>query len=148
MGIIMVNNIRIGWPKKAYDQRSPPLAEIVEYDEEEPNGMVSELKGVHPSTFTAADRILKPETQYIIVAAAAYAKYRGKWRWHIITECGVKVRCGKSLSKIWNKWRVHHMNKTGKKYRMGDLFHVPWMIFHTIKAVSSKGIRDMKCVPA
>lgn len=72
--------------------------------------MVAPLKGIHPSLYTSIQNVLKPRTQYTIVAAA-YGEYRGVRRWHYITECGLRVRAGESLRKIWNEWRNHHLDK-------------------------------------
>lgn len=140
VGIIEVDNIKIGWPKKPHDRRSPPLAEIIEWKEKF-DGMVIHLKATHPSLYTAASVILMPNTQYTIVAAG-YVEYRGKRRWHFITKCGLKVRDGESLRKIWNNWRMCHL---GKRWRLGNVKGVPRMIFCAMKQVCIKGTSDMKC---
>ncbi|KAF8923556.1 hypothetical protein BGZ47_004689, partial [Haplosporangium gracile] len=99
IGIVEVNNVRIAWPKKAHDKRSPPLAEIVEWKEES-NEMVAHLRMPHTSLYTSASKILQPNTEYTIVAAG-YMPYRRQPRWHFITKCGRKVRDGNSLRAIW-----------------------------------------------
>ncbi|KAF9328160.1 hypothetical protein BGZ91_001122, partial [Linnemannia elongata] len=79
-------------------------------------------------------------TQYTIVAAGM-KKYRGDERWHFITECGLRIRGGKSLVKIWDKWRSRFVNQLG--YR--DINDVKWMTFNTDEKVLSGGIYHMKC---
>lgn len=123
-----------------HDRRSPPLAEITEW-EEESNGMVTQLRSSHTSLYKAASEILKPNTQYTIVAAG-YIEYRDKRRWHYITEDGVKIQGGDSLRKIWDEWRKRHL---GDEIRVGTVNGVPWMRFEVIRKVRSQGTNDFKC---
>ncbi|KAG0195243.1 hypothetical protein BGX28_001876, partial [Mortierella sp. GBA30] len=85
----VVENISIAWPKRPHDRRSPPLAEIIECEDDEYDGLVRRLKVTHPSLYTTACEVLQANTQYTIVAAG-YVEYRRAHRWHFITECGLK----------------------------------------------------------
>jgi hypothetical protein len=94
--------------------------------------------------YTAGHQILEPDTDYTIVAAG-YKEYRGMYRWHFITDCGLKIRAGKSLAKIWGKWRIKHLQGL---QRIGSVKGVPFMNFHTIRVVRSRGEDDIKCEAA
>ena len=74
--------------------------------------------------------------------AAGLREYRGVRRWHFITKCGLKVRAGKSLDKIWTEWRVDHLEGP---QRTGSVAGVPFMEFRAIRRVRSHGTDDMKC---
>ena len=91
--------------------------------------------------YTAADRILKPDEEYTIVAAGL-KEFRSEHRWHFITACGIKVRAGKSLAKIWTPWRVEHLQGL---QRIGRVEGVPLMTFRAVKKVRIHGEDDMKC---
>lgn len=139
-GIIKVDNIKIAWPKRPHDRRSPPLAEIVECVEES-DEMVTHLKVTHPSLYKSIHDVLKPNTLYTIVPAGK-VEFRKIPRWHFITECGLKVRDGGSLRKIWEEWRKRHL---GDKWRMRNVNGVPWMTFQAIGKIRVRGKYDMKC---
>jgi hypothetical protein len=141
VGIVEVDNISIAWPKRSHRDTSNPLAELVEYEDDEESTNVLHLKAIRPSMYTAGDQILEPDTNYIIVAAGL-REYRGIRRWHFITNCGLKVRAGKSLDKIWTEWRVDHLEGP---QRTGSVAGVPFMEFRAIRRVRSRGTDDMKC---
>ena len=140
IGIIKVDNIRIAWPKKAHDRRSPPLAEIVEWKEES-NEMVAHLKVTHTSLYTAASEILETNGEYTIVAAG-YVEYREIHRWHFITECGLKIRDVPSLRRIWTRWRMRHL---GVDCRYRDVDKTPWMTFCVVRHFRVNGYDDVEC---
>ncbi|KAI9234491.1 MAG: hypothetical protein BYD32DRAFT_439149 [Podila humilis] len=51
VGIIEVDNIKIAWPKSRHDRRNAPLADIVEVDEDDEEGIfIRKLKAglLHP----------------------------------------------------------------------------------------------------
>ncbi|KAI9242445.1 MAG: hypothetical protein BYD32DRAFT_403635, partial [Podila humilis] len=76
VGIVEVDNIKIAWPKRAHDQQSIPLAEIVELNAEDEDGIyISKIKIRNVSSYKAAYTTLEPNTQYTVVAAG-YATYR------------------------------------------------------------------------
>ncbi|OAQ25504.1 hypothetical protein K457DRAFT_23123 [Linnemannia elongata AG-77] len=141
VGIVEVDNISIAWPKRGHRGTSNPLAEIFEYDDEDDDTNVLHLKAIHVSLYMADYQILEPDTEYTIVAAG-YKEYRGEHRWHFITECGLKVRAGKSLDKIWRQWRAEHVDGT---QRAGSVDGVPFMTFRAVRKVRSQGTYDMKC---
>jgi hypothetical protein len=141
VGIVEVDNISIGWPKRVHTNNSAPLAEIIEYHHDAIDTNVLHLKAIRVSMYTAIDQILEPGTEYTIVAAGL-REYRGDRRWHFITECGLKVRSGNSLSKIWKEWRVGHLQGL---QRIGSVTGVPFMTFRTVRTVRSRGADDMKC---
>ena len=134
IGIVTIDNISIAWPKKIHDRKSPPLADIVERQEERDDGYVQWLEVVHTSTYTSAYSILQPNTLYTIVAASWYL-YRGAYHWHFQTECGIRVRAGKSLETLWNKWRSNFEEDA-----------VEYMEFRAVRKVTTRGKDDMKCV--
>ena len=70
-------------------------------------------------------------------------QYRGDLRWHFITKCGLKVRAGRSLAKIWGVWRRSHLQGPEK---IGSVLGVPYMDFQAVKIVHSRGSFDMQCV--
>ena len=141
VGIVEVDNISIAWPKRVHTNNSAPLAEIYEREDDEVDTNVLHLKAIHTSLYTAGDQILEPDTEYTIVAAGL-REYRGVRRWHFITKCGLKVRAGKSLDKIWTEWRVDHLEGP---QRTGSVAGVPFMEFRAIRRVRSHGTDDMKC---
>jgi hypothetical protein len=141
VGIVEVDNISIAWPKRVHNRYSAPLADIFEYDEDTVDTNVLHLKTIHVSMYTAADRILKPDEEYTIVAAGL-KEFRSEHRWHFITACGIKVRAGKSLAKIWTPWRVEHLQGL---QRIGRVEGVPLMTFRAVKKVRIHGEDDMKC---
>ncbi|OAQ22587.1 hypothetical protein K457DRAFT_25969 [Linnemannia elongata AG-77] len=141
VGIVEVDNISIAWPKRSHRDTSNPLAELVEYEVDEESTNVLHLKAIRPSMYTAADQILEPATEYTIVAAGR-REYRGDRRWHFITKCGLKVRAGNSLHKIWTEWRVDYLEGP---QRAGSVTGVPFMTFRAIRTVRSRGTDDIKC---
>jgi hypothetical protein len=141
VGIVEVDNISIAWPKRVHTKHSAPLADIFEYDDDTVDTNVLHLKTIHVSMYTAADQILEPGKEYTIVAAGLKL-YRRNLRWHFITQCGVRVRAGKSLAKIWGAWRIDHLEG---QQRIGSVKGVPWMTFRAVRKVRSHGKDDMKC---
>jgi hypothetical protein len=141
VGIVEVDNIRIGWPKRTHTRDSNPVAEIFECEDDSENTNVLHLKTVHVSMYTAVDQVLQLKTKYTIVAAG-YQEYRGDHRWHFITKCGLKIRAGKSLDKIWREWRRFHVDRSEK---IGSVAGVPFMDFRALKIVRSRGTYDMQC---
>jgi hypothetical protein len=141
VGIVEVDNISIAWPKRVHNRYSAPLADIFEYDEDTVDTNVLHLKTIHVSMYTAADQILEPDEEYTIVAAGL-KEFRSERRWHFITACGIKVRAGKSLAKIWRPWRVEHLQGL---QRIGSVQGVPLMTFRAVKKVRIHGEDDMKC---
>jgi hypothetical protein len=141
VGITEVDNIKIGWPKYTHTRESNPVAEIFECGDDSNGTDVLHLRTIHVSMYTAAHQILL-FAKYRIVAAG-YREYRGDRRWHFITKCGLKVRAGKSLAKIWGIWRRSHLKGLEK---VGSVLGVPPMNFEALKVVQSRGICDMQCV--
>jgi hypothetical protein len=141
VGIVEVDNISIAWPKRVHTNNSAPLAEIFECEGDEVDTNVLHLKAVRTSLYTAADQILKPGIEYTIVAAGL-REYRGDRRWHFITKCGLKVRAGNSLYKIWTEWRVDHLEGP---QRLGNVTGVPFLRFRAVRMVRSRGTDDIKC---
>ncbi|CAO3570249.1 unnamed protein product [Mortierella alpina] len=140
VGIVEVDNITIGWPKKKIDRRTPPLADIAEKEIDVGDGYIARLEAVSSSSFTAGYNCLEESTSYTIVAAES-KEYRGNVQWHFITECGVRVRAGKSLTKVWNKWRLQFADN-GYLEKLSD---VEWMSFTAVRKVRLRGIGDIKC---
>jgi hypothetical protein len=141
VGIIKVNNIKIGWPKREHDKRTPPLAEIVESTSAEDDTFVKHLKSVHSSSYTADYNILQPDMEYTIVAAGLH-KYRNILEWHAITQCGVKLHMGKSLRSIWVEWIKNFVDAGA---RMGNVDGVERMTFIAKSKVRNRGKDDIKC---
>lgn len=141
VGIVEVDNITIGWPKQPHRKESAQLADIVERMSEEADGYVRQLKSIHTSSYTTAYNILVPGEEYTIVAAGL-KRYRGTVEWHLITQCGVKLRPGKSLRKIWTEWTKRFLERRSK---WGSVDGVEWMAFTAIRSVRSRGKNDMKC---
>ena len=141
MGIVEVDNITIGWPKKRYGKRSAPLAQIVEMcSDDDDGGYVRKIKRPSASSYTAAHRALEEGVQYAIVAASCI-NYRGEPRWHFITQCGVRVRAGKSLTKLWAKWMKLFADQDGRT----DIECTKYMKFLAMRTTCSRGVDDMKC---
>ncbi|KAF9975190.1 hypothetical protein BGZ75_000613 [Mortierella antarctica] len=141
VGIVEVDNVAIGWPKKRIDRRSPPLADIVEKEVDVGDGHIVRLESMSSSSYTAGYNCLEEGSSYTIVAAGQ-KEYRGEWQWHFITECGKRVRAGKSLKKIWKEWQLQFADRSGCLEKLSD---VEWMSFTAIRKVRSKGIGDIKC---
>ena len=141
VGIVEVDIISIAWPKRVHTKKSKPLAEIYLRKGDEVDTNVLHLKAIRVSMYTAGHQILEPGTNYTIVAAG-FREYRGTHRWHFITQCGLKVRSGKSLSKIWGEWRVDHLEGPQK---IGSVTGVPSMTFRAVRTVRSRGTDDIKC---
>jgi hypothetical protein len=113
MGIVEVDNIIIGWPRRRRNNRSAPLAEITEVGDDDDHEYVKKIKRVSASVYTSAHRMLRNDKEYTVVAAG-YINYRGEYRWHFVTGCGLRVRAGKSLTKIWDKWRRRFADDSGR----------------------------------
>ncbi|CAO3572432.1 unnamed protein product [Mortierella alpina] len=141
VGIVEVDNITIGWPKKRIDRRTPPLADIVEKELDVGDGYIARLVSVSSSSFIAGYNCLEESTSYTIVAAGQ-KEYRGNVQWHFITECGVRVRAGKSLTKIWKEWQLEFADGSGYLEKLSD---VKWMSFTAVRKVRSRGKVDIKC---
>ena len=141
VGIVEVNNITIGWPKQRHRKENAPFAEIVEKTNADGDEFVKHLKSIHSSSYTAGYNILSPGTEYTIVAAGL-KPYRGLTQWHAITQCGVKLRMGKSLRNIWQAWRKSYL---GNDMRPGNVDGVEQMTFTAIKKVRNRGQDDIRC---
>ena len=99
------------------------------------------MRKPHSTLFTAGYNILVPGTEYTVVAAGL-ADFRGNSYWHLVTECGLKVKAGKSLEGIWERWRGQYRGDNGRV-----LIHkIPKMRFLAERKVRSRGTFDMKCV--
>ncbi|KAG9319177.1 hypothetical protein KVV02_007559 [Mortierella alpina] len=140
MGIVGVDNITIGWPEKRHNARSAPIAELIE-KEDNNSGHIRKLTSINTSAYSAAYSILNQNSDYTIVAAAI-KEYRGEHQWHFITKCGLRVRAGKSLTKIWMEWKQGFADSNGYLESITD---VRWMTFSTYLKVKSKGKEDIKC---
>jgi hypothetical protein len=142
VGIVEIKNIIIAWPKRHYDNRSPPLAVIVEKAVEgEENDTVKHLTSIHPSAYTADYNILSTGEEYTIVAAGMKS-YRGIGEWHAITQCGLQIRLGKSLRKIWTEWRTQFL---GDQARTNTVDGVEHMTFLAICKRCIRGKHDITC---
>ncbi|OAQ23192.1 hypothetical protein K457DRAFT_25336 [Linnemannia elongata AG-77] len=75
-------------------------------------GYVRWMKKPHSTLFTADYNILVPGTEYTVVAAGL-ADFRGNSYWHLVTQCGLKVKAGKSLEGIWERWRGQYRGNHG-----------------------------------
>ena len=141
VGIVEVANIKISWPRRRHDARNAPLADIVEIaKDDEDDEYIKKIKIRNTSAYKAGYSVLKPNTQYTVVAAG-YANYRRSRYIHFITECCLKIRAGKSLTKVWDKWRRQFEDRTGYI----DIPMVPHMLFTALQKVRSQGSFDMKC---
>ena len=98
------------------------------------------LKKINSSSFTAALSALEEGEEYTTVAAI-YANYRGEHRWHFVTKCGLRVRAGRSLTRVWDKWRRKFADDTGRM----DIERTKCMTFTAIRKVRSRGNDDIKC---
>jgi hypothetical protein len=78
--------------------------ELNEEDDDDEN--IKKIQISNTSSYQPGYIVLEPDTEYTIVTAG-YATYRGSCYIHFITECGVKVRAGKSLTRIWDKETLH-----------------------------------------
>jgi hypothetical protein len=141
VGIVPVDNICIGWPKRRHNRGSAPLAVLVQRNgSDHDDRFVKTMSGVHSSTFTSGYNALEPGGEYTI-SAVCLMKFRGVLYWHIITECGLKVRAGKSLERLWEKWRGQYRDASGMVLRD----NIPKMTFVAVRKVRSKGKFDVKC---
>jgi len=116
------------------------VAEIFECEDDNNGTNVLHLKNIHVSMYTAIHQALQFKTYTIV--AAGYREFRGHLRWHFITKCGLKIRAGKSLDKIWRVWRGSHVVSPDK---IGSVAGVPFMDFRVLKMVRSHGTYDMQC---
>jgi len=139
MGIVSVDNIRIGWPKRRHHKESAPLAVLVERRSDD-GQYVKHMQSIHSSAFGTGYNVLEPGRIYTI-AAAGLKKFRGTLYWHIIMDCGTRVRAGKSLCNLWETWRRKYRGTNGQV----RIHHVPKMTFLAERIVRSKGTNDMKC---
>ena len=142
VGIVEHKNISIGWPEKKHSKKSRPLAILVEKPTSDSHeGYVRWMKKPHSTLFTADYNILVPGTEYTVVAAGL-ADFRGNSYWHLVTECGLKVKAGKSLEGIWERWRGQYRGNHG-----GVLIHkIPKMRFLAERKVKIRGMSVVKCV--
>ena len=142
VGIVEHKNISIGWPEKKHSKKSRPLAVLVEKPTSDSHeGYVRWMKKPHSTLFTADYNILVPGTEYTVVAAGL-ADFRGNSYWHLVTECGLKVKAGKSLGGIWERWRGQYRGNHG-----GVLIHkIPKMRFLAERKVKIRGMSVVKCV--
>jgi hypothetical protein len=141
VGIVEVDNINIAWPKKRHNRASAPLAEILEMgDDEQDDEYIRKITISKTSSYKAAHAVLDNSTEYTVVAAG-YATYRNSRYIHFITQCGLKFRAGKSLTKVWDKWRVKFQDETSYV----DIPMVRKMDFLAITTIRVNGISDMKC---
>lgn len=141
IGLVEVDNISIGWPKKKVDKRSSPIADIVERQDDGNNKQVGHLNSIHGSSYTAIYNILQPNIQYTVVAAGM-ASFRKQREWHFITDCGLKVRGGLSFRKVWNTWRHNFL---GDDALSGSVRGVECMTFIAVRKIRVKGKDDMEC---
>jgi len=142
VGIVEHKNISIGWPEKKHSKKSRPLAVLVgKPTSDSHEGYVRWMKKPHSTLFTADYNILVPGTEYTVVAAGL-ADFRGKSYWHLVTECGLKVKAGKSLEGIWERWRGQYRGDNGRVL----IHQIPKMRFLAERKVRSRGTFDMKCV--
>jgi hypothetical protein len=142
VGIVEVNNITIGWPRGRHNKGSAPLADIVEKTtvDVDDNG-VKELKIIHTSTFRAGYNVLNPDQEYTIVAAGM-KEYRSGFHWHAITNCGVKLKMGNSLSEVWDRWRRRCLRAGTRRWNVDG---VERMTFIATRKVRIHGYDDMRC---
>ncbi|KAH7028527.1 hypothetical protein BKA57DRAFT_479388 [Linnemannia elongata] len=142
VGIVEHKNISIGWPEKKHSKKSRPLAVLVEKPTSDSHeGYVRWMRKPHSSLFTAGYNILVPGTEYTVVAAGL-ADFRGNSYWHLVTECGLKVKAGKSLEGIWERWRRQYRRNNGRV-----LIHkIPKMRFLAERKVKIRGMSVVKCV--
>ena len=140
MGIVEVNNITIGWPRGRHNKGSAPLDDIVEQTAVDNNG-VKELTVIHTSTFRAGYNVLNPGQEYTIVAAGM-KEYYHRFHWHAITNCGVKLRMGDSLSEVWNRWRRRCLRAGTRHWNVEG---VERMTFIARRKVRINGYNDMRC---
>ena len=142
VGIVEHKNISIGWPEKKHSKKSRPLAVLVEKPTSDSHeGYVRWMKKPHSTLFTADYNILVPGTEYTVVAAGL-ADFRGNSYWHLVTECGLKVKAGKSLEGIWERWRGQYTGDHGRVL----IHQIPKMRFLAERKVRIRGVFDMKCV--
>ncbi|OAQ26280.1 hypothetical protein K457DRAFT_22227 [Linnemannia elongata AG-77] len=104
-------------------------------------GYVRWMKKPHSTLFTTGYNILVPGTEYTVVAAGL-ADFRGNSYWHLVTECGLKVKAGKSLEGIWERWRGQYRGDHGRVL----IHQIPKMRFLAERKVRTRGVFDMKCV--
>ncbi|OAQ25584.1 hypothetical protein K457DRAFT_23046 [Linnemannia elongata AG-77] len=142
VGIVEHKNISIGWSEKKHSKESRPLAVLVEKPaSDNQEGHVRWIRKVHSSFFTAGHNILVPGTEYTVVASGL-ADFRGKSCWHLVTECGLKIKAGKSLADIWERWISPYRGDNG----MYLIHQIPKMRFLAERKVKIRGMFDMKCV--
>ena len=79
VGIVEVDNIKIGWPKCTHTRQSNPVAEIFECEDDNNGTNVLHLKNIHVSMYTAIHQALQFKTYTIV--AAGYREFRGHLRW-------------------------------------------------------------------
>ena len=141
IGIVEVDNITIEWPKRRYNKNSVPLAHIIEIDDDDNDDRyVKKLKRISSSAYVAAQSALEEGEEYTIVAAR-YTSYRGQDRWHFVTKCGLRIRAGNSLTKIWDRWRRRFADDNGRM----EIEWTEWMKFMAIRTTRSRGVDDIKC---
>lgn len=140
VGIVEVDNISIAWPKKRIDKRTPPIADITEYNGPD-DRFVGRLKSIHSSSYRPIYSTLKPGSTYTVTSAGV-TSFRGKRVWHFITECGLKVREGESFRKIWSTWRTKYL---GEYTRRENVDGVEYMTFVAKRKVRVRGKDDMLC---
>ncbi|KAG0042447.1 hypothetical protein BGZ90_009392, partial [Linnemannia elongata] len=142
VGIVEHKNISFGWPEKKHSKKSRPLTALVEKPASDSHeGHVRWMRKVHSSLITARHNILVPGTEYTVVAAGL-ADFRGNSYWHLVTECGLKVKAGKSLEGIWERWRRQYRADNGM-YLVNEFLK---MRFLAERKVKIRDMFDMKCV--
>lgn len=140
MGFVEVDNISIAWPKKRSMKTSAPITQLVEGGNESgQEGYVRKLKKVNSSVYHSSYIALTPGIKYTIVSAGVQ-RYRGHIPWNFITQCGLQVRAGKSLRKIWEDW-MYGFKENGCM----DPEKTKWMKFKAVRKITIHGVDDMKC---
>jgi hypothetical protein len=112
-------------------------------EEDEDDEFIKKISISNTSSYRAGYSVLDANTEYTVVAAG-YSMYRGSRYIHFITDCGLKLRAGKSLTKIWDKWREQFHDET-LLLPILNIDMVEKMTFKAVKKVRVQGAFDIKC---
>jgi hypothetical protein len=127
VGLVSCGNITVGWPKRRIFKGALPLASIVLQDKPDDEGHIRvHHAAIHTADYRAGYVVLEVGKEYTIVELTFY-EYRGKAAIFAITACGIRVRCGNSLTEALQEWLDEHPDEKA-----------PYLTF---KATSKRKIR-------
>ncbi|KAF9965596.1 hypothetical protein BGZ73_001385, partial [Actinomortierella ambigua] len=145
VGIVTVNNITIGWPKKKYYKSSQAVAEIYEFVGDEDTSMMVALGTIrHTPSYGPCYSALEEHKEYTAVAYGV-GQYRGTPYFFIHTSNGRRIRCGRDLDSIMHSPKICVYEKVGRSGMMRACTNRRKFTFVSSQRSAYRGRRYMKC---